>query len=284
MNAFKQFLVIVRPIQCLTAAFATIAFAVIATRQLTLSSSVLAAAYTVALLVFASSVYHCAFQNHGQPFTRRVNDFIPNPRPWIFGPIAVLAFIGSVVISLAELPLPCTLTIVSAAVLVVLYTRYRGTKTLNPLAALICTTPVLVGWLASGSPVSGWTYFFMVFAYLVYLVREDAKDSQEVGVACDHILRIRERSYSADWGGATGWYFVIPMLGTVFFASHYFCGSSPCQPPGWVIPLSFVTYGIMAFGNFSVHLKKRKIRYPQAIMTAFVWMYLSVWIAGISMA
>ncbi len=273
MSIFKQFLVIVRPFQCLTAAFAVVAFATIAARDFSLTPMVIAGASAMALLVFASSAFHCAFQKHDKPFSRHVNDYLPKRRPWVLGPIAGLAFLTSIVITINYLSLGATIAIFIAGGLVADYTMSRTDEPRNLEVAIICTTPVLVGWLASGTALSGWTWFFMLIACMFYLLREEVKDSQEAGAAHERIKGKREANEDADWGGTTGVYLLVPTLGTAVFANSLF-GSFP----GWTILLIFVTFGIFATGLFVPYHNKNRDLYPQGVMTVFVWIYLLAWI------
>lgn len=272
MQHLKNFLVIVRPFQCLTAAFAVIAFGGIATKHPVPSMEVIAAAVAMALLVLASSAYHCAFQNHDKPFTRRVNDYIPRRRPWLLGSIAGLAFLASISISATQLPVLCTGAITITAGLVVLYTRFRGVAPLNPLIGVICSAPVLTGWSASGAPLSGWSYFFMAFAYLFYLVREDMKDSQEIGFSRERSECKRDENDDAPWGGTQGLYYFFPTLGTAFFAASYL-GYGDLHPIGLYL-LYLATFCIFALGLYMQYVEKNRRLYPQGVMTAFVWGYL----------
>ncbi|MCH7492421.1 hypothetical protein IID19_02380 [Patescibacteria group bacterium] len=284
MHVLKQLFVIIRPVQCATAAFAVIAFASIATEHLMLTPTVIAATIAMALLVLACSVYHCAFQKHNQPFTRKVNDYISQPRPWLLGPIAAMAFIDSVGISISYLPIGATATILVAGGLVVVYTRNRGQATLNPLVALICSAPVLVGWFASGIPLSGWTYFFMAFTYLLYLMREDIKDSQESGLAHEHIIANRESHENAPGGGAMTIYLIVPIGGTLMFAATHSGLDYTTNLFGMMMLLIlFPMSGIIGFFHYATQLKKSYQPIPQALMTAFVWVYLLVCTAALPM-
>lgn len=276
-NITPQLLVIIRPVQCLTAAGAVIAFASIATGQLTLTPTVIAAAIAMALLIFASSIYHCAFQKHDQPFTRRMNDYIPQPNPRLLAPIASMAFIASVGISINFLPIGATATIVAAGGLVATYTWFRGREPLNPLIALLCTAPVLMGWLASGTPLSGWTYSFMAFAYLFYLMRENAKDGQESGVAHEHIMANLEANEAAGFGGTMILYTMLPTIVTVIIAfSRPGFDPNSSSSAFLIILILFGMGGIMGFFYSTPQLKKGFFPKPQALMTAFTWVYLFI--------
>ncbi len=266
MKTLKTFLTIFRPIQCVTAAAAVIAVAAIATGNLMPSTQVLAASGSMALLVLAGSLFHCAFQNHNHPFTRRVNDYVRYQRPYLWGTMAFLAFQGSISLTVYYLPVSCTIATVLAGGLVVLYTVRRGINApLNSMVALICTTPVFVGWTASGVLFSGTTTFLLVVAFWLYFLREEVKDHQEKpGIALRSWL-----------DGGPGHDFLLGSLictGAIhMWAILILKGHDWTEPSVLFACLGW--YLVYAFVAGSAHIRRL---YPQGILTLFSWLYMAI--------
>ncbi len=270
MKALKRFLTIVRPVQCLTAAAAVVVVARIALGQFVFNTPALAAAGAMALLVFGSSVYHCAFQNHNHPYTRRVNDYIREQHPYLWGMLAFLAFQGSVYLTVKYLPIGCTIATILAGGLVILYTARRGVNgPLNSLVGLICTVPVFVGWASTGVPFAGVTVFLLGTTFWLYFLREEIKDHQEKP-------RIALRSW-LDCGPRNN-----------YIVGGFVCTAAMLMYPilyfhmnGHLLPrMSYNVFVGLAFAHYFIFsmiggIARYRRAYPQGIMTALVWLYMT---------
>lgn len=273
MNALRQFLVIVRPIQCLTAAFAVIAIGWIAARHMPPNTPTIAAAISMALLVFASSAYHCAFQKHDQPFTRRVHDYLPERHSWVLASLASAAFLVAIGLLVAYLPLLATYATLVTGGLVVLYTKYRGINApLNTLVAAMCMTPVFTGWLASGVPLSGTAYSLMGFAFVFYYVREVVKDAQESAKICERCEQYNSAHEDLDWGGTSYGIWGLAFVATIATGCHLIGNT---DLPHYAVVLAFSAVGVLAF---ALAMRESRKLHPQRVMTAYVWVYLSLWL------
>lgn len=275
MNALKKFLVIVRPVQVLTATAATIVVASISVGHLLLTTTVVAAAIQMGLLVLASSILHCALQRHDEPYTRRVNDYVELRHRHLWAGTGFLIWASSTFASIFFVPFECVLVSCAALSAVAYYTGHRGTNApLNSLVGLICTTPVFVGWLAAGAPLSWPPAALVVLTFWHYYLREEVKDHQERQTIALRSWLDGGPNYQFLSGAlvCTGAMLFLPTMMLVDFFSD-----GPPYPGWFAVPL-FIHYGVFCYLAFVAGNRRL---YPQGVMTGLTWSYMVVGMIGI---
>jgi len=250
----RTFFTIFRPVACATAAAGVIVSAAVATGNLIPTVTVQIAAVAMALLVLACSFYHTAFQNHSQPYTRHVHDFVGIQLPYFWGIKAFIAFLGSFYLSAHYLPISCTVATASAGGLIVLYTARRGTNgPLNSMVALVCTTPVLIGWIASGTRFSWTPILLMVLTYWLFLIRENSKDQMESSALVKRLVMDGSETIATSA--------VITVALTILLGKKF----SMVELPTWLVFALLLHY--VAFISSSMH---------RLAMTAFIWEFMGI--------
>jgi 4-hydroxybenzoate polyprenyltransferase len=178
MSSLQYIHKIARPEQCVTAALAAFAVALLSNGPLWFTIPKIAAPISIALSVLGSSLLHygmCAdiyAKKHWDPV------YVKNPRR--LRRIGWCSFFASIGIAIIFLPETCILIAVMNAVLIYFYGKeldqYWPWK--NLVIAVVCTTPLLIGW-SSGHRLHPIVLPMIASTFFVYLAREILKDIQD---------------------------------------------------------------------------------------------------------
>jgi len=275
LKMLKSFLVVLRPVQCLTASMAVVATASLANGHFIWNAEICGAAVAMAFLVLAASLYHCSRQDLSQPFTRQVNDVVKLSNVqlkyltlWSSGPcyrLSLWSMPGSV------LPIG-HIIVVMTIIALVYYTKHRGVQgSLNWLIGMVCSVPVMIGWGVSGEPLSITAVLLTAVTAWFYFLRESTKDSQE-----SQEIQFRTTWYvelfpngkpEEHLSGAlinTGAIMTIALAG-IFYENHFTEAAITLAPL-----LCYALFGFLAF------IADKRSWYPQGIMTAMSWAVIAI--------
>jgi len=137
----------------------------------------IAAAIAFALGTIGSSLYHYATANW--MYTRKSERFkFKNPKALRF--IGIIFFCLSLGIAAIWLPKLCALIYIFDALAIIAYSLKLSAhwSTKNILMSIVCTTPIIIGWLAGTQthPIVFWGMGLTSFAYLAREIVKDVKD------------------------------------------------------------------------------------------------------------
>jgi len=179
LRSFKFWLKVTRLDQCLIAALATWVIALLSNGHDWWSVNKIAASMTMFIGVMGASVFHYGAAR--KMYARKYWDLIDGSRPWILITVGSPLIITAVSIAFCYLPRICfwiaIVDTVSISLYAIILSKYWITK--NTVIAFVCTTPVLMGWLAGNHIHPALPYFF-VMVFFSYLGREIFKDINDI--------------------------------------------------------------------------------------------------------
>lgn len=239
MRSLTFWLKVTRPLQVIATMLGAWIVALLSNGPLWLTSTKLAAAGSMGLCCLGASLFHYGAAH--RMYARKQWDFVEVDRPEVlvgFGLTAMFAAIG-----LAWLFLPRICVVISAfnLIAIVLYARVlsRTWLTKNIVIGLVCTTPVLVGWL-SGHRINPALPYLIGIILCTYIAREIIKDIHDLqannGIRVTLPMRIGIRSARLIAAG-----FILLGYLCLFLVGSILSRSATIA----ILPLivSFVTYG-----------------------------------------
>lgn len=179
MSSFKFWIKVARPDQCLIAALATWTIALLSNGHDIWSANKVAAAMTILIEVMGASIFHYGAAR--KMYARKYWDLVEGSRPWILVTVGSLLMIIAVSIAFHYLPRICFWIAMADTLSISLYARVLSKHwvTKNTVIAFVCTTPVLMGWLAGNHIHPALPYFFVI-VFFSYLGREIFKDINDI--------------------------------------------------------------------------------------------------------
>lgn len=170
---------VTRPVQFLAAACGAWAVAVLSNGPDPFTSNKLAAAVTMGLFVCGASVYHYGAAH--RMYARKLWDLIEVRRPEILVVAGFATFAAAIGVAWCYLPWSCIALILFDVVAISLYAQYLCKRwvTKNAVIAIVCTTPVLIGWWA-GSHGHEIIPYGTAIVFTAYFAREIIKDVMDI--------------------------------------------------------------------------------------------------------
>ncbi len=183
MNKLQWLIRVTRPAGFMAVGLATWTAAIVSNGPNIFSTNKVAATVSMALLCLAASVFHFGAAN--KMYARKVWDIIPIKNPWVLITSGLSLFAASLLVAWNFLPHTCALVIASNIVVLILYSRTLSARwwTKNWCMAYICSTPMLLGWLAGSHP-SPLLPPVIGCAFCLYWSKEIIKDVHDIRANC----------------------------------------------------------------------------------------------------
>ena len=179
MSSFTFWRKVLRPEQALLGALATWVVAILSDGNDWISLPKLAAACTIFLNIVGASVFHygAARRMYARKEWDRID--VHHPRMLIVGGSSLL--LASSAVAFATLPVTCFWITVGNAVAISCYARWLAKHwvTKNVIIAMVCTTPVIIGWL-SGHRLHPALPYLALATFFAYWTREIVKDYLDI--------------------------------------------------------------------------------------------------------
>ncbi len=266
---------VTRPLQAALAFFGTWGMTVLSNGPNLLSANKIAAGCVMGLGVLGAIIFH--FGGANSMYERKGWDHIARQRRALYMILGGSFMCGSVVVAQAYLTLPCVLLTAFDAVAIILYTRilcrWWGTK--NFTIAIVCTTPLLLGWMA-GSHTPPLIPQFCTVLFVVHWAREVMKDV--IDRVANHGIRL---TLPLQFG-------VLPTLRVVSVAMGAGCILTVSMIPSFA-GCTIASIGMVGtaciFGGIAIVLSKaRVLQVSPFVVTAGVWLLVAsgvLWKFGI---
>jgi hypothetical protein len=152
MNTYKWLYKVTRPVGFIAAGLASWVIAIVCNGPNIFSSNKIAAGAAMALNCLGASVFHFGAAN--RMYARKVWDVVPIEKPWKLVLAGACIFASSLLTAWKYLPSSCLCIIACNILILVLYARTLSSTwwTKNWCMAYVCSTPILLGWLAGSHP------------------------------------------------------------------------------------------------------------------------------------
>lgn len=179
MSSFTFWRKVLRPEQAFLGALATWVVAVLSDGNDWVGLTKMAAACIVALNIVGASVFHYGAAR--RMYARKEWDRIEVRKPGRLIALGSLLFLASSSGALVMLPAPCFWITVGNAVAISCYAWWLAKHwiTKNVIIALVCTTPVIIGWL-SGHKLHPALPYLALATFFAYWTREIVKDYLDI--------------------------------------------------------------------------------------------------------
>ena len=179
MRSFNYYLQVARPQLIVITAFATWITAMLSNGPDWFTTAKIASPAAMALSVLGASLYHFGAAN---PMYTRKSEAL-SVRPLIRVGLIALGLVGmfaAIYVAFAYLNAICQVIVVIDAIIIVAYASIlsRHWLTKNLLIALVCVSPILLGWFA-GHRLHPSVPYGITVTFFVYLAREIIKDIQD---------------------------------------------------------------------------------------------------------
>ncbi|MDP3964976.1 MAG: UbiA family prenyltransferase [bacterium] len=179
MSSLHFWLKVSRPHHCLAAGLAAWVSALLSNGTEWLTMTNLAAASSIALGCLGASVFHYGAAN--RMYARKYWDLIPLDNPICLQRVGLAFMLTSVIIAVVMLNLFCVIVTFYNTVAIILYARWlaKHWASKNLVIALVCTTPVLLGWF-SGHRLNPVVPYGLGAVFCAYWAREIIKDVSDI--------------------------------------------------------------------------------------------------------
>ncbi|MBU0707236.1 UbiA family prenyltransferase [Patescibacteria group bacterium] len=179
MRSFYFWFRVCRPHNCLTAALGTWIIALLSNGPEWITSVKLAASLSMGIGCLGASLFHYGAAN--KMYARKHWDNVEVENPKLLIVLGLLAFAVSILLALMFLPTTTWFVVFYNTIAIVLYSRVlsRHWVTKNVVIAVVCTTPILLGWL-SGQRLHSAVPFGIITIFCAYWAREIVKDVTDI--------------------------------------------------------------------------------------------------------
>lgn len=179
MTRLRWLFKVTRPVQFIAAALTTWGVALLSNGSDHFTTPKIAAAISTGMGVLGASVFHYGAAN--KMYARKFWDLVDVKRPRLLVAVGTLLMAASAGVTWRLLPNECFWLVVFDAIAILLYSRILSKHwiTKNVAIALVCTTPVLLGWFSGHHAHPALPYIGAV-AFCAYFAREIVKDVHDV--------------------------------------------------------------------------------------------------------
>ncbi len=255
MRTLKLWIQVSRPHQCMTAAFATLLTVVILQGQI--SRQAVWASVAIALSCLGASWFHFGAAN--RMYARKVRDRVDVRHPAILVSVGITAFAVSLVIGFTQLGFLGQAFLLYNALAVVAYARWlsKHWTTKNLTIAVVCVTPLLLGWAVSRNTDSSFLWL-VAMVFFAYWAREIVKDIADI--RANQGFRVTLPIWigidRARWIGAG---FLCVSVICLWLAGRSLAGdSSTALALVWLAAMLFASVAVtMTFGRTHISAEKR---------------------------